>query len=160
MGTHHSHRLFGATLGVSRSTHARRVAALATAACLTVALALAYDDAGAQSAVVPTCQGLPATIVGNDNPNFLVGGPGVDVIVGKKGNDIIWGLGGDDVICGNEDEDELHGGDGDDRILGNGNDDHLFGGNGVDFLDGGPHDHADTCNPGPGADPAPINCAP
>jgi hypothetical protein len=160
MGTHNSHPLFGATIGVSRSKHARRVAALATAACLTAALALAHDDAGAQSAVVPTCAGLPATLVGDNNANFLVGGPGPDVIVGRGGNDVIWGMGGNDILCGEGGEDVLRGMDGNDRILGNGNDDTLFGGGGVDILDGGPHDLGDTCDPAPGLDPPVINCAP
>lgn len=62
MTTHHSQ------FGVSRPTRARRAVALATAACLTAALAASYDDAGAQAAAAPPlCEGVPATIWGNKN---------------------------------------------------------------------------------------------
>ena len=38
---------------------------------------------------VPTCFGMPATIVGTEGDDELVGTPGPDVIVGLDGNDDI-----------------------------------------------------------------------
>jgi len=84
-----------------------------------------------------TCKGRPATIVGNNKANEIVGTPGNDVIHGRSGNDVIKGLGGNDVICG-----------------GPGNDT-LFGGIGKDNMDGG--SGSDLCDGGDGADTA-VNC--
>jgi len=137
--------------GVAGGTRARRAVALATAFCLTAALALASDNAGAQSAAAPPlCDGVPATIVGDNNANVLMGGAGDDVIVGLGGNDTITGGGGNDRLCGNEGQDVLRGMDGNDRIFGNNNDDQLYGGNGADVLNGGPHIEGDLCDLGPG----------
>ena len=44
---------------------------------------------------VPTCAGLPATIVGTDGSDILFGTSGADVIVALGGNDIIFARGGD-----------------------------------------------------------------
>ena len=41
----------------------------------------------------PTCDGRPATIVGNNNNNTIFGTPGNDVIHGRGGNDVIHGSG-------------------------------------------------------------------
>jgi hypothetical protein len=140
MHTHHSHRLFGAASGVSRSTRARRVAALAMGVCLTATLAVTQHDAGAQAAVAaPTCQGQVATIVGTNMADVLIGTPQRDVIVGLAGNDTIRGLGGDDIECGN------------------GGDDLLYGGPGADELNGGPHIEGDGCDLGLGGLTR-INC--
>ncbi|HEV7808849.1 MAG TPA: calcium-binding protein [Solirubrobacteraceae bacterium] len=137
--------------GVPRPARARRTVALATAVCLSAALALSYDNAGAQSAAVPPlCQGLPATIWGNNNANLLQGGAGNDVIAGLGGDDTILGGGGNDILCGDGGRDMLRGQDGNDRLFGNADDDQLFGGNGADHLDGGTHNVGDLCDLGPG----------
>jgi FtsP/CotA-like multicopper oxidase with cupredoxin domain len=78
-----------------------------------------------------TCNGLPATIVGNNNNNTMFGTPGDDVIQGGGGNDVIVGRGGNDVICG---------GAGNDRLFGNKGRDTLLGGTGKDVLKGGQGD--------------------
>jgi Ca2+-binding RTX toxin-like protein len=121
----------------------------------------------------PTCQGIPATIVGTDGHDFLTGTSGDDVIVGLNGNDIIRGKGGNDLICGDAGEDwliggsgqdKVYGGDGWDTLLGNAGDDELYGesgtdwldgGLGADWLDGGLND--DVCHGGAHTDTA-VNC--
>lgn len=98
---------------------------------------------GAQS--TPTCAGLPATIVGTEGPDRLVGTALRDVIVGLGGDDQIFGAKGNDVICGNAGHDLIQGGDGrdtliggygNDRIIGGGGGDDLRGGVGVDYISG------------------------
>lgn len=64
------------------------------------------------------CDGRPATIVGTNSQDRLVGTPGPDVIVAGLGNDSIVGRGGDDVLCGGGDRDRIVGAAGDDRIFG------------------------------------------
>ena len=91
------------------------------------ALALPLGAASAKKPV-PTCDGLPATIVGTNGDDILLGTPGPDVIVGLKGDDQLSGGLADDVICG---------GKGDDTLSGQGEDDRLFGEHGDDVLDGG-----------------------
>ena len=68
--------------------------------------------------IVPTCNGVPATIVGTPGNDELRGTEGPDVIAGLQGDDIIWGLGGDDIICGGRGNDRLVGGQGFDIIYG------------------------------------------
>ena len=58
-----------------------------------------------ETASVPMCKGLPATISGTGR---ITGTSGADVIVGSSAADIIDGRGGDDVICARG---------GDDRVL-------------------------------------------
>jgi Ca2+-binding RTX toxin-like protein len=97
------------------------------------------------------CQGLPATIVGEEEPgevNRIVGTPGPDIIVGTNSDDLILGGGGEDVLCGFGGEDTMnggggadvmHGGAGRDRVIGGVDDfgDTLSGGSGDDKLSGG-----------------------
>ncbi len=115
----------------------------ATVLALIAALVVAVPTAQATSL---TCDGLPATIVGTDGADVLVGSAGPDVIVGLGGNDHISGGGGDDVICGGPGRDNLSGGGGDDhlnggtgrdRLAGNVGDDLLLGGAGRDVLRAG-----------------------
>lgn len=82
---------------------------------------------------LPTCGGLPATIVG-DGTGTIVGTAGDDVIVGTAAAEHIEGGEGDDLICGLAGEDVLLGGNGVDRVLGGSGKDHLEGGNGDDDL--------------------------
>lgn len=86
---------------------------------------------------VPTCNGLPATIVGTEGDNLIVGTEGRDIISGLGGNDIIYGMGGNDVICGDAGNDILVGGEGNDRLFGGTGDDLLIGEAGNDRLNGG-----------------------
>ena len=83
------------------------------------------------------CNGLRATIVGNNRRNVLVGTPRRDVIVGRGGSDLIRGLRGDDFLCGGDGRDRIIGGKGRDIIEGQGAGDGLFGGDGSDRLRGG-----------------------
>lgn len=108
---------------------------------------------------VPTCNGIPATIVGDDDPNILEGTDGNDVIVGKGGGDTIYAKGGFDHVCGDGGYDKIYGGDGSDVIKGGSGGDYIYGGNGNDImrgedgndkLDGG--NGSDTANGGAGTD--------
>ena len=49
---------------------------------------------------VPTCRGVPATVVGTAGADRLAGTARADVIVGLGGDDSIFGAGGDDLVCG------------------------------------------------------------
>ncbi len=118
--------------------------------------------------VVPTCNGLTATIEGTDGNDTIIGTTGDDVIVGRDGNDTIAGLDGSDTICGGsgndtisggKGNDHLHGGKGNDSISGNRGDDFIRGRKGNDSLEGGNGDDTirgddgnDTCSGGNGAD--------
>ena len=65
-----------------------------------VALAAAITaPAGATAADVPTCLGVPATIVGTAGDDDLIGTDGPDVIAAGGGVDHVWARGGDDIVC-------------------------------------------------------------
>jgi hypothetical protein len=116
----------------------------------------------------PTCNGLPATLVGTGAGETLIGTVGKDVIVALGGDDVILGRGGDDIICagtgddiaaggpgrdwidGEDGEDALTGADGDDLVYGGNGDDIIKGGRGRDILYGGYGD--DMVNGGLGGD--------
>ena len=66
----------------------------------------------------PSCAGLKATIVGNDEGQLDHGTPRRDVVVARGGNDTIRGLAGNDVICGGDGADTILGGEGNDRLYG------------------------------------------
>ncbi|MCP3973543.1 MAG: calcium-binding protein [bacterium] len=102
---------------------------LATTALIVIPVA-AFADA-------PTCQGVPATIVGTDGDDKIYGTDGDDVIVGLGGDDELSGRGGDDLICGGSGDDELKGGSGNDTIKGGGGSDAIYGHDGDDTLLGG-----------------------
>jgi Ca2+-binding RTX toxin-like protein len=91
------------------------------------------DTAGAE--ITATCNGLPATIVGEGGR--VDGTSGADVIVGTDGVDEIFALQGDDVICGLKGNDTIHGVDGDDTILAGPGADKIYPGKGADFVQGG-----------------------
>ena len=82
---------------------------LAGAVLVISPLAVYASPAGAQ---VPTCLGLPATIIGTAGNDILNGTPGDDVIMGLGGDDTISGLGGNDTICGGDGNDYCNGGRG------------------------------------------------
>jgi len=102
------------------------------------------------AALLPTCMGHLATIVGTPGPDVLTGTPGKDVIAGLGGDDVISGGDGVDTICGGPGDDRIDGGAGKDDLSGDtGNDtidggteiDHLWGGDGNDTLTGGDASH-------------------
>lgn len=86
---------------------------------------------------VPTCRGLPATHIGSNGPDILVGTPNDDVMVGLAGDDFILALEGNDVVCAGPGDDFVDGGLGNDIIFGEGHDDQLRGGPGRDRIAGG-----------------------
>jgi hypothetical protein len=85
---------------------------------------------------VPTCAGLPATIVGTTESDIIVGTAQRDVIVALDGDDQIGARAGDDVVCAGTGDDRILGGPGDDHLVGGQGDDHLTGGPGRDLLSG------------------------
>ena len=99
-----------------------------------------------EARAVPTCRGVPATIVGTPGDDYIAGTPADDVIVGGRGNDSISGGAGDDLICGGPTRDkdadgdsvyqELSGGPGDDIVIGGSGIDLISGDNGADLLIG------------------------
>lgn len=104
----------------------------------------------AAQAGAPTCNGLPATIVGTNGDDVIVGTRGDDVIVAFDGDDIVRGGSGDDVICGGNGADTITGDRGADVLFGEKGKDHLEGSRGQDELYGG--NGADTLIGGNGAD--------
>ena len=83
-------------------------------------------------ALLLTCEGRVATVVGTPGPDVLRGTDGDDVIVGLGGNDVVDGRGGTDVICGGAGNDVLRGGAGDDIVRGEAGRDVAQGGGGAD----------------------------
>lgn len=112
-----------------------KVALLALIAVGVWMLASPGSDSQASQAV-PTCNGIPATIVGTPGNDVLFGTPGPDVIVGLGGNDMIIGLTGDDIICGGAGNDLIFSGPGDNMVFGGLDNDILIGGSGDDYIDG------------------------
>lgn len=86
----------------------------------------------------PTCQGVPATIVGHED---IAGTDGDDVIVGSEKNDSIDAKGGDDLVCALGGHDVVWDGPGRDRIYGGKGQDGLWQTSSVDrdVFDGGPN---------------------
>jgi hemolysin type calcium-binding protein len=82
--------------------------------------------------VVPTCNGLTATIVGNGQNNTITGTNGPDVIVALAGADTINAGRGNDTICGGDGPDTIDAGDGNDWVDGGASPDDIRGGSGVD----------------------------
>jgi hypothetical protein len=155
-------------LGDDNATRHAPKSALWAVALVVALIATTFVIApGAAAQRVPTCFGVPATIVATPG-EVTVGTPGPDVIVGTPGRDVILAGGGDDLVCSGAGNDRVDGGAGDDRIdLGPGDDlafgrsgddrllggagrDRLLGGSGADRLDGG--DGPDLLRGGPGDD--------
>lgn len=105
---------------------------------------LSLPSPGAMGArtTLPTCAGVPATIVGTRNDDVLQGTEGRDVIFAAQGNDTIDGLGGDDLICSGFGDDLVLGGAGNDTIFSGPGKDRVRGGLGADVINGG-HGHDD-----------------
>lgn len=106
--------------------------------------ALALPPPGVMGArtTLPTCAGVPATLVGTSNDDVLVGTAGRDVIFAGQGNDTIEGLGGNDLICSGFGNDVVIAGDGNDTVFSGPGNDVVRGGNGADVINGG-HGHDD-----------------
>src|SRR5688500_12986827 len=100
-------------------------------------------------AEVPTCRGVPATIVGTSGKDVLLGTGGPDVIWAGAGYDSVQGFGGDDIICMGEPDDvipppqnyddghteeSLRAGPGDDIVVGPPGYAYLAGGSGDDEI--------------------------
>ncbi len=94
-------------------------------------------------AVVASCAGVRATIVGTARRDVLRGTARRDVIAALGGNDVVRGLGGADLICLGAGADRLEGGPGRDLLLGGVGVDRLLGLAGRDTARGGPG--ADVC---------------
>ena len=94
-----------------------------------------------QPPAVPTCDGLPAEIVGGPGSSELVGTSGDDVIVDLDGDNVVRGFGGDDTVCT---------GPGNDRILVGGGGDTVIDIGGNNIVDGGAGN--DTIRTAAGAD--------
>ncbi len=75
------------------------------ASILAATLVTGVGPAVAQDA--PTCDGLPATIVGTEGDDDIDGTAGDDVIAGLAGDDKIDGKGGNDTVCGGAGDDEI-----------------------------------------------------
>jgi uncharacterized repeat protein (TIGR01451 family) len=115
---------------------------------------------------VPTCRGVPATVIGTGGNDELLGTTGPDVIVAFGGSDRIVSRAGRDLICagsGNDyigagtAADKVFAGPGRDRLLGRGGPDLLKGAGGGDVLKGGRGSDRlrggrgfDVCHGGPG----------
>ena len=56
---------------------------------------------------VPTCMGLPATILGTPGNDVLIGTSGDDVILAYAGDDVLYAGAGIDTICGGDGDDDL-----------------------------------------------------
>lgn len=82
----------------------------------------------------PSCQGLPATMVGTVYGETTTGTAGDDVIWAGAGNDIVNGGGGNDRICGGEGNDRVNGQLGDDGVYGDQGADVVGGNEGNDVL--------------------------
>lgn len=88
-------------------------------------------------APVPTCGGLPATIVGTPGADVMTGSAGDDVILAGAGGDRIFSFGGKDVICAGAGADLVKSGARSDKVLAGPGADRIFGGGGGDALRGG-----------------------
>jgi hypothetical protein len=75
---------------------------------------------GSSAGAVQRCFGQPATGVGNNGDNTIVGTPDRDVIVSLGGDDQIHGRGGPDLICAGDDHDTVEGEDGNGSTPGTG----------------------------------------
>jgi Ca2+-binding RTX toxin-like protein len=87
-------------------------------------------------AIVPTCDGRSATIVGATDQHESTGTAGPDVIVALGRDVTIRSGGGDDVICAGAGNDVIHAGSGNDTVRAGGGDDVVRGGSGYDRLHG------------------------
>lgn len=99
----------------------------------------------------PLCGGQPATCVGTEGADLILGTEANDVIVAGGGRDVVHGDAGDDILCGGPGTDSLMGARGDDRLFGGPGNDWLFGAREDDELNGGEGDY-DVLWGGPGYD--------
>lgn len=100
---------------------------------------------------IPLCGGKPATCVGTEGEDLILGSDKNDVIFAGGGNDVVHGDAGDDTICGGHGNDSLMGARGADRLFGGPGSDWLFGAPAADELNGGEGDY-DVLWGGPGYD--------
>lgn len=98
-------------------------------------------ELGARS-FLPSCAGEPATLVGTNGDDDLVGTDRRDIIFAGLGNDTVTGLGGDDLICGGFGDDFIDAGPGNDTVIAGPGADTIRGRDGQDLINGG-HGHDD-----------------
>jgi Ca2+-binding RTX toxin-like protein len=79
--------------------------------------AFGFVSAGAQTGPFCYVASLPATIVGTDGADHLVGTYGADVVVAGGGNDRIVVGRGKDVVCAGSGDDRVEAGTGRDYVL-------------------------------------------
>lgn len=89
-----------------------------------------------KAAVVASCRGIQAGIVGTPGNDALVGTAGPDVFVALGGADSISGGGGRDLICAGGGNDRVSSGSAADRVFGGAGGDVLIGRGGPDLLAG------------------------
>src|SRR5262249_52618475 len=85
-------------------------------------------------APTPTCNRLPATIVGKPGATTIRGTDGNDVIVDLDGANRIDGRGGNDTICTGPGNDVIDGGSGNDVIFAGDGKNNVNGGDGDDIV--------------------------
>lgn len=85
----------------------------------------------------PTCDGVPATVIGTDEDDDLWGSAGRNVVAAGSGADTIVTMEGADLICAGPGADLVYAGAGRDVVRGGSGADVVFGGPGNDRLDGG-----------------------
>jgi Ca2+-binding RTX toxin-like protein len=83
---------------------------------------------------------LARTLIGDGDPNIIVGTDRADFIDGKGDDDQLFGKDGRDTILGRGGNDVIVGGRGPDRLVGGYGDDTIYGGGGNDAVNGGPDD--------------------
>jgi Ca2+-binding RTX toxin-like protein len=106
-------------------------------AVLIAALACSPVLVAVPAEAVTTCGGLPATIVGTNGKDNMIGTPLRDVVNLLGGSDTFDGGLGDDIICGGGGKDRLSGGAGNDRVYGDSGNDYFIEGAGNDRIVGG-----------------------
>jgi Ca2+-binding RTX toxin-like protein len=116
-----------------------RLRLLSGGVIIAAALVFPAESVRASNAA-PTCNGVRATMVGDNSSQVLQGTNGRDVILAMGGDDTVFGNGGDDVVCGGPGIDHFTGGPGDDSFISDGD-------LGTPVSDG-----ADTIIGGPGHD--------
>jgi Ca2+-binding RTX toxin-like protein len=127
------------------------------AASGTLTVMLLLGTPAAAQTTEATCQSAPATVVGTEGSDSLVGTPDRDVfqLFGSQpgqgtGDDRAWGQAGNDLMCGGKGPDVMTGMRGRDLLFGQGGNDDLDGSDGADHIWAGSGD--DDLNGGLGDD--------
>lgn len=111
--------------------------AMLSATLALTASSLGVVPAGALDEPPPTCDGMPANIIGTPDHDRLTGTDGDDVIVAGAGRDEVLAGAGNDVVCAGPGSDRITGGSGHDRLFGEGANDLFSETTGNDLIVGG-----------------------